>query len=107
MIYVKDTFPRQQYELAYLTLKEFGLEPVGIFAGEGGGHFLGLPVRPVSELPAADVDGIVVATFERPERHVAGLVRLGLPPEKFLTLRRLASPVSNGDSAGGRIAKRS
>ena len=94
-------------ELAYLTLKEFGLEPVGIFAGEGGGHFLGLPVRPVSELPMADVDGIVVATFERPERHVAGLVRLGLPPEKFLTLRRLASPASNGDSTGGRIAKRS
>src|SRR4029077_18439329 len=62
-------------ELAYLTLKEFGLEPVGIFAGDGGGHFLGLPVRPVSELPTADVDGIVVATFERPERHVAGLVR--------------------------------
>ena len=94
-------------ELAYLTLKEFGLEPVGIFAGEGGGHFLGLPVRPISELPTADVDGIVVATFERPERHVAGLVRLGLPPEKFLTLRRLASPAGNGDSAGGRIAKRS
>src|SRR6266849_5491347 len=60
-------------ELAYLTLKELGLEPMGIFAGEGGGHFLGLPVRPVSELPMADVDGIVVATFERPERHVAGL----------------------------------
>ena len=75
-------------ELAYLTLKEYGLEPVGIFEGEGGGLFLGLPVRPVSELALADVDGIVVATFEKPERHLAELQRLGIPPEKFLTLRR-------------------
>src|SRR5207249_9785028 len=50
-------------ELAYLTLKECGLEPGGRYAAAGGGHFLGLPVRPVSELPAADVDGIVIATF--------------------------------------------
>src|SRR5467141_3317709 len=47
-------------ELAYLTLKEFGLEPVGIFAGDGGGQFLGLPVLPLSELPTADVDGVVI-----------------------------------------------
>ena len=75
-------------ELAYLTLKEFGLEPVGIFDAEGGGHFLGLPVQPLSELPGADVDGIVVATFEKPERHIAELAALGIPPQKFLTLRR-------------------
>jgi DNA-binding MarR family transcriptional regulator len=92
-------------ELAYLTLKEFGLEPVGIFAGGGGGHFLGFPVRPISELPGADVDGIVVATFERPERHLAELARMGIPPQKFLTLRRLATPASNGE--GGRAARRS
>ena len=86
-------------ELAYLTLKEFGLEPVGIFAGDGGGHFLGLPVRPVAELPTADVDGIVVATFERPERHLAELVRLGIPPQKFLTLRRPAPKEKRSSSA--------
>ena len=93
-------------ELAYLTLKEFGLEPVGIFAGAGGGHFLGLPVRAVSELPGADVDGIVVATFEKPDRHLAELVRLGIPSQKFLTLRRLAAPPSNGEGAGGRAARK-
>ena len=75
-------------ELAYLTLKEFGLEPVAVFEGDGGGYFLGLPVLPLSELAVADVDGIVVATFEKPERHLAELQRLGIPPEKFLTLRR-------------------
>jgi len=94
-------------ELAYLTLKEFGLEPVGIFEGDGGGHFLGLPVLPISELAVADVDGVVVATFDKPERHLAELVRLGIPPQKFLTLRRSASPVSNGEGAAGRVPKRS
>lgn len=93
-------------ELAYLTLKEFGIEPVGIFAGDGGGHFLGLPVRPVAELAAADVDGIVVATFEKPDRHLAELADLGIPSQKFLTLRRLAAPPSNGDGAGGRAARK-
>src|SRR5690242_9349034 len=32
-------------ELAYLALKEFGLELVGVFDREPGGVFLGLPVR--------------------------------------------------------------
>jgi DNA-binding MarR family transcriptional regulator len=78
-------------ELAYLTLKEFGLEPVGIFAREAGGQFLGFPVRAVDELAEEECDGIVVATFERPEQHVMELAALGLPQAKFLTLRRLAS----------------
>jgi hypothetical protein len=65
---------------------------VGIFAREAGGHFLGFPVRAVAELAEEECDGIVVATFERPEQHVAELAALGLPQEKFLTLRRLATP---------------
>jgi DNA-binding MarR family transcriptional regulator len=88
-------------ELAYLTLKEFGLEPVGVFAGEGGGQFLGLPIRPVSELPTADVDGIVIATFDKPDLHLAALGRMGIPAQKLLTLRRPASSLSNGNSNGG------
>src|SRR5712691_4916690 len=40
-------------ELAYLSLKEQGLEPVAIFAAEGGGSFLGMPIRSLSE--CADV----------------------------------------------------
>jgi DNA-binding MarR family transcriptional regulator len=88
-------------ELAYLTLKEFGLEPVGVFAGEGGGQFLGLPIRPVSELPTADVDGIVIATFDKPDQHLAALGRMGIPAQKLLTLRRPASSPTNGQSNGG------
>jgi hypothetical protein len=87
--------PGEAAELAYLTLKEFGLEPVGIFAPSAGADFLGLPVQAASELRAEDIDAVIVATFERPEADVEALVRRGLPAAKVLTLRRLA-PAGNG-----------
>jgi DNA-binding MarR family transcriptional regulator len=74
-------------ELAYLTLKEFALEPVGIYAAQGDGHFLGLPVQAVAELADEPLDAVVIATFERPEPHLAELIRLGVPRPKILTLR--------------------
>lgn len=77
-------------ELAYLTLKEFGLEPIGVFAREVGGHFLGLPVRAVIDLTAEEFDGLILATFEWPEPWLEDLSTLGLPRERFITLRRLA-----------------
>ena len=86
-------------ELAYLTLKEFGLEPVGIFAADGPPHFLGFPVRPVAELADEDVDGVIIATFERPEQHVATLVELGHAREKLVPLRRLAAPATRRSEA--------
>ena len=76
-------------ELAYLTLKECGLEPVGVYAAEPDGRFLGFPVRPVSELDIEEIDGLVVATFERPEPHVLELERQGVPRAKCVTLRRM------------------
>lgn len=75
-------------ELAYVTLKELGVEPVGVFAGEAGGEFLGFPVRKIDEILDDQVDGIIVATFDRPEPHLAELAGLGIPRAKLLTLRR-------------------
>lgn len=86
-------------ELAWITLKELGLEPLAVFAPEAGGRCLGLPVRPVSELPAEPLDGVIIATFDRPEPYVAELVRLGVPRAKLLTLRRTAGPAA-GSAAG-------
>ena len=86
-------------ELAYLTLREFGLEPVGVFAEEAAGDFLGFRVRSVAELADEDFDGVIIATFDRPEEHVANLARLGHAPEKFVTLRRVAPPVPRRDVA--------
>jgi DNA-binding MarR family transcriptional regulator len=87
-------------ELAYLALKEFGLEPVGVFAKEAGGGFLGFTVRPLAELAREEVDGVVVATFDPPEPHVAELTALGLPAQKLLTLRRTTQVDSSGEAAG-------
>jgi DNA-binding MarR family transcriptional regulator len=84
-------------ELAYLTLKEFGIEPVGIYAAAPAGVFLGLPVRPVAECNADEIDGLVVATFERPEPHLRELERHGVPPAKCVTLRRLARTIEGED----------
>lgn len=86
-------------ELAYLTLRELGIEPVGVYAPEAGGHFLGFPVRPVAELNDATLDRIVVATFDRPQPHVAALAASGIPAGKLLTLRRLGAPPKAGPSA--------
>lgn len=83
-------------ELAYLTLKEFGLEPIGVFARAGGGSFLGFAVQDVRDLLAMEFDAIVVATFERPEPEIDRLVALGFPRQKFVTLRRLAAAESAG-----------
>src|SRR3954470_2509534 len=52
-------------ELAYLSLKEFGLDPVAVFDGDGGKEFLGMPVRPLREHAEVGYDLMIVATLER------------------------------------------
>jgi DNA-binding MarR family transcriptional regulator len=74
-------------EVAYLTLKELGLEPVGVF-GTDGGLFLGYPVQPLAGLGSVDLDAVIVATFDRPEPSLAELGRLGVAPSRIVTLRQ-------------------
>lgn len=81
-------------ELAYLTLREFGLEPVGVFADGGSATFLGAAARDRRELLDEDLDAIVIATFDKPHVHTPALVALGLPAEKLVTLR--PSPREHG-----------
>src|SRR5437867_11653795 len=76
-------------ELAYVTLKELGLEPIGVFAREAGGDFLGFPVRSVAEFVDESLVGIIVATFDRPEPFVGDFTSLGLPLLRLLMSRRL------------------
>jgi DNA-binding MarR family transcriptional regulator len=83
-------------ELAYLTLKECGLEPVGVYTARPDGQFLGFPVLSVAELDISSIDGVVLATFDPPEPHVVELERRGVPRAKCVTLRRL--PTTTGDA---------
>lgn len=73
-------------ELAYLTLRELGLEPVGVFADEPAGTFLGVAIRPVRELAQAPIDRVVLATFDKPKLRLPALLALGIPAEKIITL---------------------
>jgi DNA-binding MarR family transcriptional regulator len=74
-------------ELAYLCLKELGLEPVAIFDGDRGGYFLGLPVRDVRDHADVEYDLLVVATMSSPAQHVTDLARHGVAADRIVTLR--------------------
>jgi DNA-binding Lrp family transcriptional regulator len=75
-------------ELAYLSLKECGLEPVAIFDVDAGHEFLGMPVRAVSEHQQVSYDLMIVATLERSGQQVANLVADGVPLNKLFPLRQ-------------------
>ena len=75
-------------ELAYLSLREAGLEPVAIFDETNGHEFLGMPVRPVAEHEQVTYDLMIVATLERSGTQLASLIRLGIPRDKLFPLRQ-------------------
>ena len=75
-------------ELAYLSLKESGLDPVAIFDAEGGHDFLGMPVRPIAEHASVEFDLIIVASLDKGGPHETNLLREGVPREKLFPLRR-------------------
>jgi DNA-binding MarR family transcriptional regulator len=73
-------------ELAYMSLKELGLEPVAVF-GEPDQSFLGIEVRPISDHPAVAYDLLIVATLRDPTLLVTRLLDAGVPSAKLCTLR--------------------
>jgi len=75
-------------EIAYLSLREFGLEPVAIFDDDNGRVFLGMPVRPIAEHTQVAFDLMIVATLDRSGGRVAALIRSGVPKEKLFPLRQ-------------------
>jgi DNA-binding Lrp family transcriptional regulator len=80
-------------ELAYLSLKESGLEPVAVFDAQGGGEqFLGMPVRGIDTHREVEYDLIIVASLEKPAQHLAMLMAHGVPREKLFPLRREPAP---------------
>ena len=78
-------------ELAYLSLREFGLEPVAIFDEKNGDCFLGMPVRAIGEHAQVTYDLMIVATLERSGQQVVNLIRDGVPKEKLFPLRQQAA----------------
>ena len=79
-------------ELAYLSLKESGLEPVAVFDQEGQHEFLGMPVLPLGDHPTIEFDLIIVATLDRSGRQLQELLDAGVPREKLFPLRQEPAP---------------
>lgn len=76
-------------EVAYLCLKELGLDPSAMFDDGKGGQFLGLQIRRLEELAPKDFDRIVITSFtshEDTQSRVQGLIRLGIPRDQIVTL---------------------
>ena len=79
-------------ELAYLSLKESGLDPVAVFDAEGGREFLGMPVLAITDHATVDFDLIIVATLDRSGQQLQALLDVGVPREKLFPLRKEAAP---------------
>jgi DNA-binding MarR family transcriptional regulator len=78
-------------EVAYLCLKEVGLDLSAVFDGGESETFLWLPVRSLGELVAGDFDKVVVTTFiskEVTEARVQELLRRGVSRDQIVTLHR-------------------
>jgi predicted transcriptional regulator len=75
-------------ELAYLSLKESGLEPVAVFDKGNGHDFLGMRVRPITEHAQVEFDLVIVATLDRSGQQAADVLAAGVPREKLFPLRQ-------------------
>lgn len=74
-------------EVAYLSLKEYGLEPVAILGNVDGRDFLGFAVQDVKTYPSSNYDLVIVATLESPTLIVNELLSLGVRRDRLVTLR--------------------
>ena len=79
-------------ELAYLSLKESGLDPVAVFDTDGGREFLGMPVLPIAEHRTVDFDLIIVATLDPSGQQQQALLDIGVPTDKLFPLRKETAP---------------
>ena len=80
-------------ELAYLSLKESGLEPVAVFDPAGGREFLGMPVLPIADHASIEFDLIIVASLDRSGQPLQALLDVGVPRERLFPLRHEPEPV--------------
>jgi hypothetical protein len=89
-------------ELAYLSLKESGLDPVAVFDTAGGREFLGMPVLPIAGHPTVDFDLIIVATLDPSGQQQQALLDIGVPTEKLFPLRKETVPPKKKKTAKDR-----
>ena len=81
-------------EIAYLTLKEFGLNLAGVFDERAAGTpFLGLSVQPPSALAEQPFDCAIVCPADAGSDGAAALRALGVPNDKILMIECKATDI--------------
>ncbi|HEU4685237.1 MAG TPA: winged helix-turn-helix transcriptional regulator [Nitrospira sp.] len=73
-------------ELAYLSLRELGVECLGFVDGKPRASFLSYPVVLPQEIGRWEYDKVLIADLEQPAAHEARLIQCGVPAEKILRL---------------------
>ena len=73
-------------ELAYLTLRQAGLEPVGVFADQPSEPFLGISVRPTPDLKDADYHRVIAAVFMPAPDGTLDVLKTVVPEEALIFL---------------------
>jgi DNA-binding MarR family transcriptional regulator len=88
-------------ELAYLSLKEVGLEPVAFFGTGEKRTFLGSAVRDIDDCAAVPFDLLVLASLNHSDELIAQLVARGVPEHKLITLRSGRAAGADGPQPAG------
>jgi DNA-binding MarR family transcriptional regulator len=94
-------------ELAFLLLREMGLDPVAAF-DRAAGRFLGMPVHDISDHATVGYDVLIIASLEKTHSVVSRLLAAGVPAEKLLPLCGDLQQTNGGGTNGpkGRARKR-
>ena len=74
-------------EVAFLVLRELGLDLEAVFDKEGGANFLGFSVRSVKEHREVEYDLLIVARLDESSKVITRLMALGVEKDKLLPLR--------------------
>ena len=73
-------------ELAYLSLRELGIEPVAVF-DDTEGMFLGIRVRDIRHHAEVAFDYVIVASLDPSSRAAEQAIAAGIEPERLVLLR--------------------
>ena len=74
-------------EIAFLTIREMGLEVVGVVAEPPSpARFLEYTVGAPAEIPAGGYDRLVVVSLSGGQEEVKRLTALGVPPERIIVV---------------------
>jgi hypothetical protein len=90
-------------ELAYLCLRQHGLEPVAVF-DDAPSQFLGMAVQDIRAHGSVAFDLIIIARLERSEGLLAELTGLGIARDRLVPLRPPRSRGGAREHVGRRAA---